>query len=148
MKDIELLEIQPLFSGVITTAEKYDTDTTFGDSAIIDAKKIDTLSEYQTVTAIGNFVTAVKVGDLVKINPTAYQDKKYKNTIKEDMVETYTPTVNYNFNIIEVNSAPMLYIQDRDIELIVLKHKEKEIVKSKSKIITEKDLKKPLIIKA
>lgn len=147
-EEIELIEIKPMFTGLIVTANKYKEDAATENGVITGENKAGTLMEYQTVLAIGDSVRNLKVGDLIKINPVAYEVKKYNanGSVKEDMTEHYKKEITYAFKFLELAGELVLQLQDRDIDFIVKKHKVKEKPKvKKSSIITEDDIKKPLI---
>ena len=116
---IVLKKVKPMFTSLITTADKYEQDLkTVG--GIIDTSKAGTLKEYQRVLAVGPDVREVKVGDLVCINPANYAVRKYdKSSTKEAMTEHYNATIGYNFNFIELNNELCLKLRDNDIDYIV-----------------------------
>lgn len=124
MKVLNLLKIQPMFTSLITTADKYDSDLKTA-GGIIDTTKAGTLKEYQKVVAVGPDVRGVKVGDLVCINPMNYAVKKYsKDSTKEAMTEHYNNVIGYNFNFIELNNVLHLKLRDNDIDFIVEEYEE------------------------
>ena len=41
-------------------------------SGLVDASKLNTIKEYQKVIAVGPMVRDIKVGDIVRINPSRY----------------------------------------------------------------------------
>ena len=122
---IVLKKIQPMFTQIITTAERYGEVKT--KSGLIDSTKSDTLKEYQRVLAVGPNASLVKVGDLVCVNPTNYAVKKFdKNSTKEAMVENYNQVITYNFNFIEIDGQLCLRLRDNDIDFIVEEYEEVE----------------------
>lgn len=129
---IVLKKVKPMFTSLITTAEKYATDLkTVG--GIIDTTKAGSLKEYQTVLAVGPDVRGVKVGDLICINPANYAVRKYdKSSTKEAMVEHYNTVIGYNFNFIEINNELCLKLRDSDIDYVVEEFEEVEEPESQS----------------
>ena len=122
---IVLKKIKPMFTSLITTAEKYGEVKTLG--GIIDNTKSDTLKEYQRVLAVGDDVRTIKVGDLVCVNPANYAVKKYsKDSTREAMTEHYNQVVAYNFNFIEIGDELCLRLRDSDIDFIVEEYDEVE----------------------
>lgn len=116
---IVLKKISPMFMGIITTADVHEDDS-ISKSGIIDGKtKKGSLKEYQTILAIGQSVTHLKVGDLVCVNPANYAVKKFSKDTTREMVESYNPVVQYNFNFLELNGNLVLKLTDRDIDFIV-----------------------------
>lgn len=118
---IKLKKIKPLFTKILTTANKYEKDQFIPGTDIIDStKEVLGLKEYQTVISVGNEVSTVKPGDLVVINPNDYAIKKYnKDTTKSSMNDVYNPVIEYNFNIISVDNKDCLLLKERDIDFIV-----------------------------
>ena len=118
---IQLKKIKPLFTKILTTANKYEESQYLPGTTIIDTeKKVLGLKEYQTVLEVGNEVTTVKPGDIVVINPNDYMVKKYnKDTTKSQMNDVYNPVVEFNFNIILVDDKECLLLKERDVDFIV-----------------------------
>lgn len=134
---IKLKKITPMFTAIITTADKYEGDSYLNSGLIDTSKEKGMLKEYQTVLAIGNAVRTCKVGDLVCINPNRYEVRKFgKDSAKEAMVETYNPVVNYQFNFIELEDQLCLRLQENDIDYIVDEYEEvAEVVPTESALI-------------
>lgn len=113
---LHITKIKPLFTSVVTTAEKFDKDMTNG--GLIIAKKGD-LKVWQKVIAIGSSVRDIEVGDMVMINVDHYAVKKYdKNSIQNDIDNN--ATIRYAFNYVDLyddkgNPQECLLLNDRDI---------------------------------
>lgn len=118
---MKLKKIKPLFTKILTTANKYEKDQFIPGTDIIDStKEVLGLKEYQTVISVGNEVSTVKPGDIVVINPNDYAIKKYnKDTTKSSMNDVYNPVIEYNFNIISVDDKDCLLLKERDVDFIV-----------------------------
>ena len=118
---MKLKKIKPLFTKILTTANKYEKDQFIPGTDIIDStKEVLGLKEYQTVISVGNEVSTVKPGDIVVINPNDYAIKKYnKDSTKSSMNDVYNPVIEYNFNIISVDDKDCLLLKERDIDFIV-----------------------------
>ena len=122
---LKVKKIRPLFTSLVTTMNKYKEDTIVG-GLINPSKGKGSLMEYQTVLSVGSSVKDIKVGDLVCINPSRFAVKKHKEGTLKDGIITDNPVVEYNFDIIELNGIPCLYLQDRDIEFIITDFEEVE----------------------
>ena len=118
---MKLKKIKPLFTKILTTANKYEKDQFIPGTDIIDStKEVLGLKEYQTVISVGNEVSTVKPGDIVVINPNDYAIKKYnKDSTKSSMNDVYNPVIEYNFNIISVDDKDCLLLKERDVDFIV-----------------------------
>ena len=83
---INIKKIRPVFNCILTTMDTY-TEDELKVGGIIDSSKIQmSIKEYQTVLAVGSTARAVKVGDIVKINPERYKVRKYReDSIKNDI---------------------------------------------------------------
>lgn len=126
-------KVKPLFNSLIVTCNKYPKDVMIG--TILDATKADTIKEYQTVVSVGPMVRGIEVGDTVFINPKRYAVKKHKEGSLKDGVITDNPVIGYNFNIIDIDGIPHMYIQDSDIDFVA----EGEEFNENPTLITEKD---------
>lgn len=118
---MKLKKIKPLYTKILCTANQYGSIQNIDGSELLDVSKQETgLKEYQTVLAVGNDVTTVKVGDLVFINPNDYIVKRYdKNSMKSEMNDVYNPVISFNFPIFEIDDKPCLLLKERDIDFIV-----------------------------
>lgn len=118
---LRIKEITPVFTGILTTGDKFEKDVVVGGIIQQDQKEGD-LKLYQKVLAIGSSVRDVKVGDMVMINPSAYIHRKYdKNSIQNDMDNN--PKLSINIPTVMVDGedgTPMecLLINDRDVQFV------------------------------
>ena len=69
---LKVKNIKPTANHIVTTMEMYSIEELQGVSKLIDATKMNTVKEYQKVIAVGPFVKDIKVGDMVRINPSRY----------------------------------------------------------------------------
>lgn len=115
---MKIKKIKPMFTGLVTTADKY-VESADSSELITDIKKLKRcLNEYQTVIAVGSSVRDIKVGDVVCINPSRYEQKKYSgNELKEGILEN--TVVGYNFNIIEIDGKDYLLLDQSDISFVI-----------------------------
>ena len=117
-----------MFTGLVTTMDRYTSDV-YTDGGLIDmSRKKGMIKEYQRVICVGGAVREIKEGDLVCINPTRFAVKKHKEGTLKDGVITDNPVVEYDFDIIELDGIPYLYLQDRDINFIITDFEETEHV--------------------
>ena len=108
-----------MFTALITSMDKYETDR-YTSGGIIDPTKTKTgLKEYQTVIAVGGSVREIEVGNLVCINPTRFAVKKHKENSLQDGVISDNVVTSYNFDVVTMNDIQYLLLQDRDVEFIV-----------------------------
>lgn len=130
-----------MFSGVVTTKDKYGIDDV-PKGTLIDPKKVQgSLKEYQTIVAVGSLVRDVKVGDVVKINPTAYA--KYAPYKPGDGMRVVIngqekTLLGYEIPTVELDGVEHLFIQERDIEYIVEEFEEDK--EDSQVIIPSKDI--------
>lgn len=119
--NINIKKVIPTFTNLITTMEKYSTDG-LTSSGLVDAnKQKGQLKEYQIVVAVGPMVRNCKVGDLVKINPSAYAEYKHRKVpnVAEEIEGYSKQLTGYRFRTIELNGEPHLLLQDQDIEYVI-----------------------------
>lgn len=116
---IKLKKIRPLYTTVITTAEKVEDSRKVG--GLIDPTILkNSFKEFQRVVAVGDMVRNVKVGDLVCINPDAYAVREFhKNSIKEEMEEYKKQVTKYQFKMVELDGKECLFLQERDIDYVI-----------------------------
>ena len=120
-------EIKPLFTGVVTTAHRYvgdQHDRTAG-GLIIDTRKLDgMLNPYQWVISVGDMVTDVKPGDIVKLNFKRYKMVNHPRGSVEENVETDdNMNVSYSIPSIELDGrGECLMVQNNDIDFVVTKY--------------------------
>lgn len=123
---LHIKKIKPLFTSIVTTADKFDKDMIEG--GIIVAKKGD-LKLWQKVVAVGTVVRGIEVGDMVMINAANYAVRKFsKDSIQNDLDNN--PTLSYAFNWVTLddekgNPKDHLLLQDRDV-LYVFEGEEKD----------------------
>lgn len=115
---LKVKSIKPLFTGVLTTANKYETTST-KNGIIISAKQIEGhIKEYQTVVKVGSSVREIKPGDIVLINPSRYLRKKFdENSIRDDFDKN--PTIEINIPTVVINDKEYFLIEDRDVAYII-----------------------------
>ena len=139
---LHIKAIKPLFTNILTTAERYQEDMLNG--GIITGKNDiqGSIKFYQTVVAVGPMVRGIEVGDQVMINPKKYEVKRYdSNSVKEDM--GMNATTGWNWPVVEMDDAAgnpqeYLFLDDRDIEFIF---EGEEIPEEKTTLIMPKDKK-------
>ena len=133
---MKLKKIKPLYTRVITTADKYEEVQYHG--SLVDVTKIEgALKEIQKVIAVGDSVRNIKEGDMVQINPINYKVTKYDpNSIKEDF--DMNKIIRYDIPMVELGGKLCLMLQDRDIDFVVVEYEEEPVIVKphKSKIIT------------
>ena len=132
---LKLKKIKPVFTSVVTTADKYTEDEV--NSAGLIVRTAGEMKPVQRVVAVGDIVKCCKVGDVVMINPKRYtkvmQDRD--NSIKDVMVESYKNVVTYEIPQIELDGKTHLFIEDRDIDFVVEEYEDKP---ENSKILVPK----------
>ena len=120
----KILEVKPMFTGVITTAKRYVGDMTTKGGLLLDTSKMEgTMNPFQTVIAAGDMVKDLKPGDIVNIN-----FKRYKKTVHapgaiENNITSDNMSITYEIPMIELGDQEALFLQNSDIEFIVTKYK-------------------------
>ena len=139
MEDVQLNEIQVRTNTVVTTACRFYNSKEEKDAAFAKKKEnhemISTAEDknlpflYQKVINVGPVCHDIKVGDIVKINPLYYLDRKLveqRNSLEKDVLdvtgtrvkETYSQ-LDYTFPTTILNGEECLLLFDRDVEFIV-----------------------------
>ena len=121
----KILEIRPLFTGVVTTAKKYVGDQHADvNGLILDTRKMDgSLNPYQTVVAVGTTVRDVKAGDVVRVNFNRYAKTKHTpGAIDEAENKQFdNMSMTYEIPTVFINDQECLYLQVNDLEYVVEK---------------------------
>ena len=115
---LKVKSIKPLFTGILTTANKYETTSTKNGIIIIAKQTEGHIKEYQTVVKVGSSVREIKPGDIVLINPSRYLRKKFdENSIRDDFDKN--PTIEINIPTVVINDKEYFLIEDRDVAYII-----------------------------
>ena len=138
---VNIKDIRPVYTRLLTTAERYQEDQTNG--VLLDANKLEgRYKEYQKVVRIGSSVREVSVGDTVLIDPSRYMKRKFSdNSLREDFVDN--PIVEINIPTVTMDGVDYFMIEERDIAYIIESYEELPdpkpnpiIMPRKKKIIT------------
>lgn len=113
---LNIKKFRPAFTGLITTMDQYENDVV--ENGLIRVKK-GTIKEYQTVLAVGSCVREVKEGDIILIDPKNYRRMKHQEGSLKDGIITDNMVVAYDFDIMEIDGKPVLYLQDRDVKGVI-----------------------------
>ena len=118
----KIKKVKPLFTGVITTAKKYVGDTMTDGGLILDTRRMSgSLNPFQTVVAVGNTVSGVKEGDIVKLSFKRYAIVKHTPGAIDEAENKQFDNMGYDYEIpvIKINDVEHLFMQNSDIEYIV-----------------------------
>lgn len=116
---LHIKKIKPLFTGILTTGERYSEDVR--DNGLIIANKGD-LKTYQKVLAIGSSVRDIEVGDTVMIDMLHFAQLKYNpNSVQNDFDNNKVTKWNIPWVIVDDeqgNSKDCLLIDNRDVKFV------------------------------
>jgi len=116
----KIKKVRPLFTGIITTATKYQNGVTAKGGLLLDVTKMDgTINNYQIVKAVGSMVHDIKEGDVVCINFKRYLKVKHLPGVIEDNVQSDNMQGVYEIPKITIDDTDYLFIQNNDIEYVV-----------------------------
>lgn len=116
---LKIKKIKPLFTSIVTTMDAYEEGELNYDGLIDSEKTSGTIKDYQTVLAVGPSVLDINVGDIVAINFARYTVVEHKKGSLIDGIVQDNPTVNYNFNIVNIDDKQCLYLQNNDILFVI-----------------------------
>lgn len=119
---LNIKDIKPVYTRLLTTAEKYQEDQVNG--VLLDANKLEgRYKEYQKVVRVGSSVREVSEGDVVLIDPSRYMKRKFSdNSLREDFVDN--PIVEINIPTVTMNEVDYFMIEERDIAYIIKDYEE------------------------
>lgn len=69
---LKIRKIKPTANHIVTTMDMYSVEDVKTLSGLVDASKMNAIKEYQKVLEVGPMVRDIKVGDIVRINPSRY----------------------------------------------------------------------------
>ncbi len=145
MKKTVLMKVKPMYTRVVTTADKYTEEDAINEFGILEASKVGLVKNIQTVVAINERATemGINVGDKVLLNFTNYMVRKMaKNSIQEDMDEYYNPVVRYEFPTLEIDEQECLLLNTSDIIVVVLETREVEVKPANNILIVPENINK------
>ena len=116
---VNVKKIKPLFTRIITTANRYEEDGTLGNGTLLDVNKQEgRYKEYQQVISIGSSVREVKEGDTVLIDPSRYMKRRYSdNSLRNDFVEN--PIVEINIPTVQMDGQDYFLIDIADVVYVM-----------------------------
>jgi hypothetical protein len=119
---LNIKDIRPVYTRLLTTAERYQEDQTNG--VLLDANKLEgRYKEYQKVVRVGSSVREVSVGDTVLIDPSRYMKRKFSdNSLREDFVDN--PIVEINIPTVTMDGVDYFMIEERDIAYVIQDYEE------------------------
>lgn len=112
-------KIRPMSTQVLLTKNKYQDELKTKNGVILASK--GTVELIQTVVAVGPMVRDVKVGDVVKVNPTRYfvlEHPEDKESLREYFINR-NPKLKYEFPTFKLADGDYIMIEANDIEFIV-----------------------------
>lgn len=134
---LKIKKATPMYTAIFTTKDMYTED----DFDLIQTKVTNTIKEYQKVVAIGSMVKNVKVGDMVWIDPSKYEIKKYtEDSIKADLLTNQT--IGYNIKTIEIDGEEYMILNENDVVFVINEYENvideyKNVSKAKSDLIID-----------
>lgn len=124
MKKLNIKMIKPLYTGVVTTMDKYTADEVDGKIITSMRETAGSVKEIQTVLAVGSMVHDIKEGDMVKVDPMRYaqfKDKR-KNSVVNGMEEYHNEITGFNIPVIELDHKQCMYLDQKDIVYVITDH--------------------------
>ena len=119
---LNIKDIKPVYTRLLTTAERYQEDQTNG--VLLDANKLEgRYKEYQKVVRVGSSVREVSEGDTVLIDPSRYMKRKFSdNSLRNDFVDN--PIVEIDIPTVTMNGIDYFMIEERDIAYVIQDYEE------------------------
>ena len=128
MKKLNIKMIKPLYTGVVTTMDKYTADEVDGKIITSMRETVGSVKEIQTVLAVGSMVHDIKEGDMVKVDPMRYaqfKDKR-KNSVVNGMEEYQNQITGFKIPTIELDHKQCMYLDQKDIIYVITEHEFEE----------------------
>lgn len=118
----KIKKVRPLFTGIITTAQKYVGEVTTAGGLLLDTTRMSgSLNPYQTVVSVGEMCKDIKEGDVVKINFKRYAKAQHlPGAIDEAQNKQFdNMSITYEIPMINLDGQECLFLQSNDIEYVV-----------------------------
>lgn len=112
-------KVRPLFTGIVTTANKYVGDITSESGLILTDKMEGGLNVYQTVVSVGAMCKDIKEGNIVCLNYKRYLVPKHLPGKIENNIQSDNLSGTYEIPMIRINGKDYLFLQTNDVEYIV-----------------------------
>lgn len=112
-------KIKPMFTKIVTTLNRYESDEKTEGGVILSKKTAGAVKEYQTVVAVGSNPAGIKVGDVVMVNPARYAVMKHKEGSLKDGIIDDNPVMGYNLPIIEIDGVDHMLLETQDVSYII-----------------------------
>lgn len=113
------LKIKPLFTGVVTTANRFVGDV-MTDSGLVDVTRKDgDINPFQTVLAVGDAVHDFKEGDIVHINFKRYIKARHVPGMIQDNVQSDKMDAIIEIPLVPFGGKDCMLLQSADIDYVV-----------------------------
>ena len=118
----KIKKVKPLFTGIVTTAQKYVGEVTTAGGILLDTTRMEgSLNPYKRVISVGDMNKDIKEGDIIKINFKRYAKAQHlPGAIDEAQNKQFdNMSVVYEIPMINLDGQECLFIQSNDVEYIV-----------------------------
>ncbi len=121
----KIKKVRPLFTGIVTTANKYVGDVTTAGGLLLDTSRLSgSLNPYQTIIAVGEMCKDLKEGDVVKLNFKRYAIANHvPGAIDEAQNKQFdNMSIRYEIPMINLDGRECLFLQSNDVEYVVTEY--------------------------
>lgn len=121
-KTINIKDVTPLYTRIITTADTYTEEECISKSGIQDSTKLGQIKDIQTVLRVGSDAAKhVKEGDTVSLTFTRYARPIQKRNSLKDVGkdESFSNDMVYEIPSIKIDGKTRLRVDCNDIEFII-----------------------------
>lgn len=119
MQVLNIKKATPMFTGLITTADRY-SEAESRHGGIIDTTKLNQIKDLQKIVSVSEQAKArgLDVGDVILLDFKRYAERKQKkDSLKESMDEHYNAVLSYNIPTILIGYVEHLLLDISDISL-------------------------------
>jgi hypothetical protein len=118
----KIKKVQPLFTGIVTTAQRYVGTVVEKNGLLIPNKQEGKLNLFQTVVSVGPMVSGIKEGDIVKLNYKRYLVPKQVPGKIENNIQSSNIEGTYEIPSIDIEGIQYLFLQNNDVEFVVTEY--------------------------
>lgn len=118
----KIKKVRPLFTGIVTTANKYVGEVTTAGGLLLDTTRMSgSLNPYQTVIAVGDMCKDIHEGNIVKLNFKRYAKANHvPGAIDEAQNKQFdNMSITYEIPMINLDEQECLFLQSNDVEYVV-----------------------------
>lgn len=118
----KIKKVRPLFTGIVTTANKYVGEVTTAGGLLLDTTRMSgSLNPYQTIIAVGDMCKDLQAGNIVKLTFKRYAKAQHLPGVVDEAENKQFDnlSVTYEIPMVNLDGQECLFLQSNDVEYVV-----------------------------